>query len=367
MKNSLLLLLLIYLKLSVLQAASTIAALEEESDNSLKISKLTDSNSSSMLVVPIPFSNPTLGTGLNVVGLYLHAKRDENSLPPTTAVVALYSTTKSWMSGNLHEDYWDNGKNRMKAGVAVSQLNLKYYGVGYVDRNDNPIDYTMSFVPIVARYQRVTPYIDNFYLGAQYIALIGEIEENERTNIPEDTGAFNASALGLVATFDTRNDVYFPTKGLHSETIFNHYSKLLGSDYDTNVFKTFATYYLEHLQGSTLATKFELKHNSSSTPFFLLPAVSLRGFDRTRYLDKTIMQIQTEERFRFSKRFVGVAFAGAGFYAENFNDFNEDNLVLSYGTGIRYQVLEDKKINLSVDVAFSESDSAVYLRLGEAF
>ena len=348
-------------------AGSSLNSLEEESNNGIINTKILKDNNSSFLVAPIPFSNPTLGTGLNLVGLYMHAKRDKASLSPTTAVVGLYSSNESWMSGVFHEDYWGKGKHRMKAGLAVSELNLKYYGIGYLNDNDNPIDYAMSMSPIIARYQRQLPYLDNFYFGGQYIALIGKIKTDNPTDTLPSEGSFVASALGLVATYDTRDNVYFPTYGWYSETIFNHYSKKIGSDFDTDLFKTFITSYLPHLEGSTLATKFEYKHNSSIQPFFLLPSISLRGFDRTRYLDKTVMQIQTEERYRFSSRFTGVAFVGAGAYGKNVKSYNSDSIVFSYGAGLRYQVLKDKKINISFDTAFSESDSAIYLRLGEAF
>jgi len=348
-------------------AGNSLNSLEEEKNTGIVNTKVLENKTLSFLVAPIPFSNPTLGTGLNVVGLYMQAQRDETSLSPTTAIIGLYSSNKSWMSGIYHEDYWGSGKHRMKAGVGLSELNLKYYGIGNLKGNDDSIDYTMSVTPIIARYQRQLPYINNFYCGVQYLALIGKIE----TSIPSDTlpidGSFNASALGLVATYDTRNEVYFPTHGWYSETVFNHYTKKIGSDFDTDLFKTFVTYYLPHLKGSTLATKFEYKHNSSVQPFFLLPSISLRGFDRTRYLDKTVMQVQTEERYRFASRLTAVAFVGAGAYGDDVTSYNSDSLVFSYGAGLRYQVLEDKRINISVDIAFGEGDSAVYLRLGEAF
>ncbi len=359
-----LLLILLYSFSSLYSAGNAVGALEEENKNAILNSKSLENNESSFLVAPIPFSNPTLGTGLNVVSLFMHAPRDEESLTPTTAVAALYSTNDSWMLGIFHEDYWDKGKNRVKLGLATSVLNLKYYGIGNADK-ESAIDYKMSASPIVARYQRQIPALNNFYFGVQYIALIGKIE-SEEIQTPSD-GSFQASALGVVGTYDTRDEIYFPTEGLYSEVILNHYGESLGSSFELTQFKSFATYYLPHLKGSTLATKVEFKYNSSNQPFFLLPSISLRGFDRTKYLDKTIIQAQSEERYRFSKRFVGVAFVGAGSYGDTLSDFSKDSLVVSYGAGIRYQILEDKKINLSVDAAFSDDDSAIYLRLGEAF
>jgi len=37
------------------------------------------------------------------------------------------------------------------------------------------------------------------------------------------------------------------------------------------------------------------------------------------------------------------------------------------GGGIRWQVSEDKKLNLVIDVGYSDGESAVYIQVGEKF
>lgn len=339
-------------------------AIEDEKSKAIDSTRSIDANSSNYVVAPIPFSNPTLGTGLNVVGLYLHAKRDKESLSPTTAVVALYSSNESWMAGVFHEDFWDHGKNRVKLGIGASELNLNYYGIG--QEEENVYQYGMKVTPVLGRYQRQV-FDENLFLGLQYIGFFGEIEGKSEENKLPFQGKFSASALGLVTTYDSRNDNYFPTSGNYSEIIYNYYSELLGSDFNSEILKASSIFYFPHFKASTLALKVEYKYNSSGKPFFLLPSVSLRGFDRTKYIDNTVLQMQSEERFKFSPRFAAVAFFEAGVYGPTFKELNGDSLIMSYGTGLRYQVLKKKKINLAVDVAFSDTDSAVYLRLGEAF
>jgi len=352
---------------TLLATANSVDALENENSKAItgtKAMETNSSNTSDYLVVPIPFSNPTLGTGINAVGLYLHAKRDKESLTPTTAVVALYSSNKSWMGGVFHEDFWDHGKNRMKAGIGVSELHLNYYGIG--EDEESVYKYRMNVMPIVARYQRQV-FDDNLFFGVQYIGLFGQIQGEKEDSLLPSEGKFKASALGLVTTYDSRDDIYFPTSGMYSELIYNHYAKIIGSDFNAELLKAYSTLYIPHLEGSTFASKIEYKYNSSREPFFLLPSVSLRGFDKTKYIDQTVLQVQNEERFKFSSNFTTVAFLEAGVYGATIKELSINSLIVSYGAGLRYKVLEKKKINLAVDVAFSEADSAIYLRLGEAF
>ena len=354
---------LIFASSILLGMGNSMDSIEEENTNAISSTKSIDINGSDYVVAPIPFSNPTLGTGLNVVGLYMHAKRDKESLTPTTAAVALYSSNNSWMAGIFHEDFWDHGKNRVKLGIGISELNLNYYGIG---NNENVVEYTMKVAPVLARYQRQF-LNDNLFLGLQYIGLFGKIKPQEEDRFLASQGDFSASALGLVATYDSRDDIYFPSSGIYSEGIYNNYSEALGSDFNAELLKLYSIFYFPHLKNSTFASKIEYKYNSSREPFFLLPSVSIRGFDKTKYIEQMVLQIQNEERYKFSSRFAAVVFFEAGIYGSEFSDFNRDSLIMSYGTGLRYQVIENKKINLAVDVAFSEEDSVIYLRLGEAF
>ena len=50
----------------------------------------------SWLPVPIPVSNPTIGTGLQVVLLYLHPKSNETSPNATSGLAAMYTDTRSY-------------------------------------------------------------------------------------------------------------------------------------------------------------------------------------------------------------------------------------------------------------------------------
>jgi hemolysin activation/secretion protein len=95
--------------------------------------------------------------------------------------------------------------------------------------------------------------------------------------------------------------------------------------------------------------------------------LNLRGYVGGRYRDKSMLTAQAEYRWRFYKRWGAVAFAGVGQVAENFGDYNTDDLLPSAGIGARFMLSEKNRLNLSVDYAIGKDTSALYFYVAESF
>jgi hemolysin activation/secretion protein len=103
-------------------------------------------------------------------------------------------------------------------------------------------------------------------------------------------------------------------------------------------------------------------------PLFDTCRLNLRGFPLTDYLSKESILAQVEARWRVYKRWGLVAFAGGGRVADSFGNRGEGETIPSYGVGLRWMVLESKRINVRVDYARSDNgNSAWYLSVAEAF
>ena len=66
-----------------------------------------------LLLVPIPTSNPTFGTGLILGGAYFYKQTDEQkeSQPASfTGVAAGYTDNESWFAGVMQQNYWKEDK-----------------------------------------------------------------------------------------------------------------------------------------------------------------------------------------------------------------------------------------------------------------
>jgi hypothetical protein len=79
--------------------------------------------------VPIPISNPTIGTGLVVAGLYLHPRREGQPENQTniSGIVGMYTNTDSWMGAAFHSGSYGRDKYRVSGGLAYGEFNLKFY------------------------------------------------------------------------------------------------------------------------------------------------------------------------------------------------------------------------------------------------
>ena len=123
-----------------------------------------------------------------------------------------------------------------------------------------------------------------------------------------------------------------------------------------------------------LALQFRANFTSGSNiPFYKLP--KLGGDDRMRglshknlYIDRQSYFLQAEVRQELFWRFGGVLFAGMGDVASGVGDFSWNNNRFIYGLGGRFQALKDEKMNIRLDIGFTDNgQSAFYLSVREAF
>ena len=98
LKHSLTLILYMALGLSLATRGHSAesAMFEENFPEARDISDSKD-NSGSWVPVPIPISNPTLGTGLQAVLLYLHPTEDDQDNLNRTSGIGVMRTVRTWL------------------------------------------------------------------------------------------------------------------------------------------------------------------------------------------------------------------------------------------------------------------------------
>jgi len=78
--------------------------------------------------------------------------------------------------------------------------------------------------------------------------------------------------------------------------------------------------------------------------------------------------LQAEVRHELFWRVGGVVFAGMGDVASGLGDFSWNTNRFIYGLGGRFQALKDEKMNIRLDIGFTDNgQSAFYLSVREAF
>ena len=130
---------------------------------------------------------------------------------------------------------------------------------------------------------------------------------------------------------------------------------------------SFYNYYIPVNNKHTFALQARFASVSGDAPFYLLPFLQMRGFPAGKYKDDMAMSGHFEWRYKFHPRWGLVTFYEAGSAESNFDDLFKANTIKSYGAGLRWQVSEDKKLNLGVDVAVSGDDYTLYVQIGERY
>ena len=324
------------------------------------------------LPVPIPVSNPTIGTGLQAALLYLHPKTSADPEIPnsTSGIAGLYTDSDSWFVGGFHDGSLKNDLYRFRALAGTGKFNLDYFGIGDdSDLNDNPIPYSISTDAMFAQALRRLPKSENWYIGLRYAFIRSTVAFNENMDagVPVVSDDSITSSLGLITNYDSRDNNYYPLSGSYFEFVWSANDEAIGSDFDFRKLTSFYNYYLPVTEESTLALRANIADANGDVPFYLLPTLRLRGFPAGRYKDNSMLSGHVEWRHKPVPRWGYILFIEAGSVADTIDNILQTDIVTAYGGGIRWQVTADKLLNLGVDVGFSDNDYAIYVNVGERF
>ena len=330
---------------------------------------------SGFVIMPIPISNPTIGTGLGAAGMFLYPV-DNKSPVSSTTVGGFYTSNDSWGAGVSQKTFLYEDRLRLNGSLGYGNINLDFYGVGTEAGNRGtsvPLtEKGFFFVP-----EGLTRIAGRLYGGVRYRYLEMEtavnLQEllNNKIDLPPISSKVRSSGVGLVLNYDSRDNPFNPYKGTFLDLNAIFPSKALGGDYDYQIYQAAYNFYYKLADHMVLAYRAFGKFTAGDVPFFDLSFFGthndLRGYPGGQYLDKMMLATQLEYRWKFYKRWGMVAFAGVGEVARNLSDFNTKDLLPSAGAGLRFMVSEANRVNISLDYARGREGDAVYFYIGEAF
>lgn len=326
------------------------------------------------LAVPIPVSNPTIGTGLQVALLYLHPEAPDsgNDTPNgTTGIGAMYTDTESSVYGLFHDDYLFDDKLRLRGGFGVSDVNIDYYGSN-IDPglDDSRLEYNLkSNFGMLQTLARI-PGTQNWFAGLRAMGMQADISFDLGDffeNLPPFSADMTIANLAIVSNYDTRDNNYYPTSGRYFQASFAKDDESFGSDYNFNRYSTSYNQYFALNEANVIAVRGVATEVSGDIPFFLLPSLDMRGFSSGRYQDEAVMSAHIEWRHKFSPRWGFIVSAEAGKVGDSIGELSDRDTITSVGAGIRWQVSKDQPMHLGIDVGYSGDESAIYIQIGERF
>lgn len=339
-------------------------------------------NAVGFLPVPIIITEPALGGfGLGMAAAFFHEDKDEKAkrqsgeieisgLPPSVSgVAAAYTANESWIVGGFHQGSYSKDRIRYTGLLGYADINLKFYGLG----DESPIDSDGEKYNIqgVVFNQEVKFRLggSNFFLGGLY-SYLGTDIDFQSTSVPGLQGQkaeSNTAGLGMVAYFDSRDNIMTPDSGVDGKIVFTQYDEALGGDFHYSKLAANSHAYWYFAQRFVLGLRGDIKSVSDDAPFYDVPFIEMRGIPAMRYQDDVTVVAEVDGRWDFTPRWSLTGFVGAGRAADGFGDISSASNRVSKGIGFRYLAARLLKMRMGVDVAFGPEQTAYYLTIGSAW
>ena len=325
-----------------------------------------------LVPIPIPISNPTLGTGLGIALMYTHPQKSEKSAntPATTSsVMGMYTNSDSWALGALHDGYYHDDRIRLRFPVMHGEFNLDFYGIGNESPlKDDPVKYNALTSAVIPRLLFRLPQ-KNWFLGAEYRFLNIDTRFDISNLLPDAPGSgeqSQTSGFGLVSLYDSRDSNFWPSKGNGLELTAARYGAYAGGDFEYSKFIAKWAQYFQLIDTVTWVYRLDGQLVDGDAPFWDLSRGRLRGYSGGQLLDTIAVTAQTEIRWNFYRRWTTLAFVGGSRIANTAGDLGSAPTNWAGGGGLKYMLVEKLKFNIGIDLAYSEDGNvSFYFQVGD--
>ena len=337
----------------------------------------TSAGQASTVYLPVIGYTPDTGLMLGAAVLrFFYLEPDGPDTRPSVFSPTFIYTLKNQIMVFMGTEFnW--GRGRSNAGFFPSYVKFpdQFYGIGRDVSKDDEEDYTPERVAVKLRYNRET--LGELRLGVEYQFMahrLVEIDPDGQLASGAVNGTENStlSLPGINLSWDTRDNIWAPSRGLWVKLDAGISSGTFGSDYRFNKFSGDCRGYVSAGEKTVWAAQILATGLDGDPPFFALPRLGgdngLRGYRGGLYMDKTRVLGRAEfRRDAIVGRFGGVLFAGIGDVSPSVGKLTLGRNLWTAGLGVRYLWDEGEQLKIRLDYGWGNGDSGFYLSLGEAF
>lgn len=266
-----------------------------------------------------------------------------------------------------------NRSYQLYGELSYSRYNYNFYGVGN-DQPDNFVErYGIEFPRLrITALRKVSRHV---YVGPRYafdrFSLYGLDTAGQLINRTiKGSGGGTVSGIGAVGLYDSRDNVFYPSRGWWGELVIYRDDKRTGSSFNYTRIAFDVSKYFSYKK-NTLALNAYTIYSDSDLPFFQMGLLGgqkkMRGFYEGRYRDNNVLVFQAEYRRHLFWVMDLAVFGSTGQVANRYDRFNGKNWRYTYGAGIRLMLDKVQKINLRIDVGVGNGKVLPYFTIGEAF
>jgi outer membrane protein assembly factor BamA len=325
--------------------------------------------------VPVIFYTPEtrFGFGASAFSLF-NFRRDSANAPRSSVSLGFaYTQNKQVLSYLPYNLFINNRAWQVYGEFAYNRYIYNFYGTG----NNIPPDYLEKYGVEFPRVRftclkRISRW---FYAGPRLVYdwfTLYDLAEGGLLQTGSVKGSEGGTVAGPAAVFlaDSRDHVYYPTKGTWAELVLFCNNRRTGSSFEYTRIAFDASRYFSR-GDNVLALNFYTIYSDSPLPFFQMGQLGgmkkMRGFYEGRYRDNNLIVLQAEYRRKIWWWLGFTVFGSLGQVARTYDAFHNDYWRNTFGTGLRICPDKTQRVNLRVDLAVGNGKVLTYFTIGEAF
>lgn len=325
--------------------------------------------------IPIIFYSPETSLAFGAAGFFTFKfdKHDTLLRPSDVNLGGAYTLEDQILSYASYDFWLKQNKYNFTGELGFYRYFYDFWGVGTDPKQIER--YSLTFPRI--RFEGVRQIFPGFYAGIKYTYDDFEITEKEESgrliqNSYVGSNGGRISGLGAILKYDTRDHIFYPTSGYKIQASYERFDKSLGSDFDYHLTWINAIRYFDLKKERVIATNIYGRFMNGNIPFFHMSMIGgnsrMRGYYEGYHRDKQMLGWQVEYRTPVWWRLGLVAFAGNAVVSESIKSLQIKNTNTTVGTGIRFRMDRERKINLRLDFAYtSDKTTGFYFTISEAF
>lgn len=331
----------------------------------------------SWIGLPIIFYTPEtkLALGGAVINTFRFPKEPLDSRPSQIQFGAAYTFNNQILAYLPFRLYW-NRENWVSYGeFGYYRYNFFYFGTGNYQEPAYRENFRVVFPRI--RLNMMRKVAKGTYLGLRYVYDGFNITSRDTAGqlINDDVTGSNGGAvsgIGPVMNFDSRDNIFWPSKGAFVEALAYVNAPFLGSPFTFARFSLDASWFRElPWGGHRIAANFYGEIGAGDPPFYQMAMLGgskkMRGYIEGQYRERNLWLVQTEYRAPIFWRISLVGFMGVGAVARDIGDFGSVPTRFAGGGGLRFMLDKKEKINVRIDYGLAKYGGGFYFTFSEAF
>ncbi len=328
-----------------------------------------------------PYGGVTVDTGLlgGAFALWKHTNPADDSVQTFTSVQVLAGfayTQKNQFTVNVIPDFV-SGKWRTDVSMVLKKWPDTFYGIGNDSDLDDAEKYTENVYGLSYTLRRqmhhslfLSLHGDAYYCSIRDIKPGGMIDQATFTGV----GDGMVSGSGLSIRWNTAGFGYAPRQGIDLTVKYAIYRSWLGSDYSFDHYRINCRGFIPISAKSVLALRTDLTVNHDDVPLLFFPGLGsrLRAYPDRRFVDKTRVSLNVEQRvFPFEEplldRIGFVFFTEFGQVSASPTKIRIGDWRWSAGFGLRFAILPAEHFNVRMDLGFGAEGKTLSVTAREFF